>query len=62
MNRTVLQINYRAQHNRNFQTKYRYITLLVTVPIMPRQKPKLQIFFMDVNFQFTKAYNIPDTH
>ena len=28
---------------------------------MSRQTPKLQIFFMEVNFQFTKAYNIPDT-
>jgi hypothetical protein len=28
---------------------------------MSRQKPKLQIFFMEVNFQFTKAYNVPDT-
>jgi hypothetical protein len=27
---------------------------------MSRQTPKLQIFFMEVNFQFTKAYNIPD--
>ena len=28
---------------------------------MSHQKSKFQIFFMEVNFQFTKAYNIPDT-
>jgi hypothetical protein len=28
---------------------------------MSRQTLKLQIFFREVNFQFTKAYNIPDT-
>jgi hypothetical protein len=27
---------------------------------MSRQNSKFQIFFMEVNFQFTKAYNIPD--
>jgi hypothetical protein len=41
--------------------KIRFIALLVTVPLMSRQKSKFQIFLMEVNFQFIKAYNIPDT-
>jgi len=63
MNRTVSQKKKITTRNttETFKLKIRYITLLVTVPITSHQKSKLQIFFMEVNFQFTKAYDIPDT-